>query len=357
MNNINVVTDDDIKKGGILIVDDEPFNVEVLKQTLEGAGYRAVRSTSDSREVAEIYKEFRPDLVLLDIRMPHVDGFQVMEQLKEIENGSYLSILILTAHADDEICVKALNNGAKDFLAKPFQLMEMLSRVKNMLEVRILHNRLNNQNKVLDEKVRERTKELHQTRLSIIHRLGRAGEYRDNETGNHVIRMSHFSAIIAKAAGLSDEHCDLLLQASPMHDIGKIGIADSILLKPGKLTFEEFEIMKTHVVIGGEILSDDNSELISLAQRVALQHHERWDGTGYMNGIKGNNISIEARIVSIADVFDALTSERPYKKAWSVEDAVTEIKSKSGIFFDPDLVKLVDNLIPEFMKIKMQFSD
>ncbi len=355
--NSDDAVNDEIKKANILIVDDEEFNIEVIKQTLEGAGYTSIRHTTDSREVAGIYKEFKPDLVLLDIRMPHLDGFQVMDQLKDIEKDSYLAILVLTAHADDETCVRALNNGAKDFLAKPFQLVEMMSRVKNMIEVRMLHNQVRNQNKILEVRVNERTKELHDTRLSIIRRLGRAAEYRDNETGNHVIRMSRYSAILAREYGMTEQQCDLLLHASPMHDVGKIGIPDSILLKPGKLDVKEFEKMKSHVVIGAEILSGDESDLIRLAWEIALQHHERWDGKGYPNGLKGEEITVAARIVSISDVFDALTSVRPYKKAWPVEETLKEIRDKSGVMFDPKIVELLDKALPEILKIKEQFSD
>lgn len=346
-----------IKRGKILIVDDEEYNTELLKQALQGEGYASIKTTSDAREVVGIYKEFQPDIVLLDIHMPHLSGFEIMEQLKEIEKTTYLSILVLTAHANDETCVRALNNGAKDFLAKPFQLIEMLSRVKNMIEVRLLHNQARDQNKILEAKVKERTLELNETRLSIIQRLGRAAEYRDNETGNHVIRMSRYSKIIAKKHGLDEKRCDLLLNASPMHDVGKIGIPDRILLKPAKLDADEWKIMQTHTNVGSELLSNNTSELISLAQTIAIQHHERWDGTGYPNGLKGTEIALETRIVSISDVFDALTSVRPYKKAWTVEDAVKYINEMSGSMFDSEFVNLFNTTLPDIIKIKENFQD
>jgi putative two-component system response regulator len=341
----------------ILIVDDQAANVKLLSKILESDGYINVVSTTDSREVEGLYKEQGFDLVLLDIRMPYMDGFEVMERLNEIEEDSYVPVLVLTAQNDDETKLKALELGAKDFLTKPFDKNEVLLRIANMLEVRLLHNQVRDQNKVLDQKVKDRTRELNETRLEIIRRLGRAAEFRDNETGLHIIRMSKFSQMMALEAGLGEEQAELMLNASPMHDIGKIGIPDRILLKPGKLDAEEWEIMKTHASIGADILSGHDSDLMNMARVIALTHHEKWDGSGYPMGLSGDDIPIEGRIVAIADVFDALTSERPYKHAWPVEEAVQEIINSSGKHFDPDLVEIFQKVLPTILDIKEQYPE
>jgi putative two-component system response regulator len=341
----------------ILIIDDQPVNVLLLQKLLENKGYTSLHSTTDSRKASQMYSEIHPDLVLLDLNMPHLDGFQVMEQLQELEKESYAPILILTAQNAKEVRLKALKKGAKDYLSKPFDVTEVLCRIQNLLEVRLLHNQVCRQNKVLDQKVRERTEELNQTRLEIIIRLGRAGEYRDNETGMHVVRMSKISTILARKVGMSENECELVLNASPMHDIGKIGIPDNILLKPGKLNPEEWKVMKSHVEIGAEILSGNDSQLIQMARLIALQHHEKWNGNGYPNALKGETISQVARIVTIADVFDALTSERPYKKSWPMENVLSFFNEQSGEHFDPYLVKKFQEILPEILEIKETYPD
>jgi len=341
----------------ILIVDDEPKNVEVIKQVMEMAGYENIRFTCDPREVCGIYKSFWPDLILLDLNMPHMNGFEVMEELKKVEQRDYVPVLVLTAQTDRESRLKALRAGAKDFLLKPFDLVEVIHRIQNMLEVRLIQNKLRNQNFNLEEKVQERTKELYKTQLSIVQRLGRAAEYRDNETGNHVLRMSRVAALLAKHMGFAEKHCELILNAAPMHDVGKIGIPDGILLKPGKHDLEEWGVMRTHAEIGYHILADDPSELMQLAARIALEHHEKWDGSGYPNSLKGEEISIEARITTVSDVFDALTSERPYKRAWSVEDAVKYIEDQKGVSFEPKIVEKFIEVIPDIIRINEQFVD
>ncbi len=345
-----MITEQERLNAKILVVDDQPVNTLLLGKMLKQAGYIQVRSTNDSRQAINAYHEYEPDLVLLDLNMPYMDGFQVMEQLKAIEENSYAPVLVLTAQADEDNQLRALHSGAKDFLGKPFSSAEVLARINNMLEVRLM-------NKNLEKKVKERTVELNDTRLEVIRRLGHAGEYRDNETGYHVIRMSNYSALLGKEIGLDDEKCDLILNASPMHDIGKIGIPDNILLKPEKLDGDEWEIMKTHVTIGGEILSGNDSRLIVMARTLAMEHHENWDGSGYPKGLKGEEISLQGRIIPICDVFDALTSERPYKKAWTVENALAEIKNQSGLKFEPFLVEKFLHILPEVLKIKNAYSD
>jgi putative two-component system response regulator len=356
-NDLDETRNKELLNAKILIVDDEPKNVEVIKQVMEMAGYENIRFTCNPREVCDIYKSFWPDLILLDLNMPHMNGFQVMEELKKVEQRDYVPVLVLTAQTDRESRLKALRAGAKDFLLKPFDLVEVIHRIQNMLEVRLIQNKLRNQNFNLEEKVQERTKELYKTQLSVVQRLGRAAEYRDNETGNHVLRMSRVAALLAKHMSFNNSHCDLILNASPMHDVGKIGIPDGILLKPGKHDVEEWGVMRTHAEIGYHILADDPSELMQLAATIALQHHEKWDGSGYPNGLKGEEISIEARITTISDVFDALTSERPYKIAWSVEDAVKYIEDEKGVSFDPQIVEKFKEVLPEIIFINKQYID
>ena len=342
----------------ILIVDDEQGNIRVLERMLGSAGYHNVTSTTDSRSTPEIYQSIRPDLVLLDIKMPEFSGFDVMEALKSLEHKEgYLPILILTAQLDPETRLKALKAGAKDFVNKPFIMEEMLARINNLLEVRMLHNSMHNEKKFLETKVEKNSHELLQYQVDIIHHLARAAEYRDNETGMHVIRMSKLCERVAQGAGLSDQECYLIRHASPMHDIGKIGIPDHILLKPGKLTREEWAVMKTHSEIGALILSGSESEFLQMAEVIAGTHHERWDGTGYPKGLKGEEIPIASRIVTVCDVFDALTSDRPYKKAWSVEDAVSEMESQRGKLFDPRILDVFLQLLPEVIEISREFAD
>ncbi len=348
---------DQLTGAKILIVDDQVPNVRLLERMLKGAGYREVHGTTEPREVAELYARHHFDLVLLDINMPHLNGFQVMEQLSLIEPDTYVPVLVLTAQSDMETRLHALEAGAKDFLGKPFERLEVLTRIRNMLEVRLMHNQIRDQNRILEDKVRARTAELLDTRLEIIRRLGRAAEYRDNETGLHIIRMSKFSAVLARAAGLVEGACEMILNASPMHDIGKIGIPDRILLKPGKLDQEEWEVMKTHAAIGAEILTGHHSDLMGMAGQIALTHHEKWDGTGYPNGLKGEDIPIEGRIVAVCDVFDALTTERPYKKAWSVPSALSYIEENSGGHFDPALVEAFRKILPQVMEIKERHAE
>lgn len=353
-----MITEKDIKDSRILIVDDEEANVILIEKILELGGYHNFQSTTDSSKAVQLYQQQQSHLILLDLNMPVFDGFDVMQQLTAIEQGEQLpSILVLTAQTDRETRIRALNSGAKDYVHKPFDKVELLSRIRNQLEVKLLHETIQNQNNYLEEKVAERTQELQKTRLEVIHRLGLAAEYRDNETGLHIIRMSKISAELAKAAGLSDYECELILHSSPMHDIGKLGVPDSVLLKPGKLDAEEWEVMKTHTTIGADILSGGDTELLKQAQLIALTHHEKWDGTGYPKGLKGEEIPLEGRIVAIADVFDALTSERPYKKIWSDNTAINYIKEMSGKQFDPELVEIFVSIFPKIQAINERYSE
>jgi putative two-component system response regulator len=352
-----MIMDRQFLQARILIVDDQPANLLLLEKMLKLEGYANLTVLSDPRQVEPAYRQQPFDLILLDLNMPHLDGFQVMARLQQIEQHSYLPILVLTAQSDSATKLRALEAGAKDFVSKPFDRVEVMSRIRNMLEVRLLHNQLCDQNSILEEKVRERTRELHDTRLEVIRRLGRAAEYRDNETGLHIIRMSQFSERLGRMVGMSEEEGDMLLNASPMHDIGKIGIPDRILLKPGKLDPDEWETMKTHAAIGAEILSGHHSPLMEMARVIALTHHEKWDGTGYPNALKGEDIPLVGRITALCDVFDALTTERPYKKAWTVEDATAYIRDNRGKHFDPALVDAFDQILPDVLAIREKFSE
>jgi putative two-component system response regulator len=327
----------DIFAGKLFIVDDEPINVKLLERTLAKAGYQDIESTMDPREVCDRFAEKDHDLILLDLNMPHMDGFAVLKALSE-RFDRLPPVLVLTAQSAQEYRTEALELGAQDYVTKPFERNELLHRVRNLLESRLYRRGLELLNESLEEKVEERTKQLQHTRLQVVRRLGRAAEYRDNETGLHIVRMSKISYLLGQAMGMDSYQCDLLLNASPMHDIGKIGIPDNILLKPGKFEPEEWEIMKQHAQMGADILEGEESDLLSMAREIALTHHEKWDGSGYPNGLKGEEIPLVGRICAIADVFDALTSERPYKKAWSVDNALQLIEENRATHFDPRLV-------------------
>jgi putative two-component system response regulator len=343
-------------KPALLLVDDTPMNLQVATGILR-AHYQALAAT-DGQKALDIVAR-RPDiqLILLDIMMPGMDGYEVCRRLKDNPLTAHIPVIFLTAlnATDDE--KKAFIAGGVDFINKPFQPETLLARVRT-------HVMLHSQQQHLEVLVRQRTseleaktEELEATRLQVIHQLGRAAEYKDDDTGTHVIRMSHFSRLLAESAGLSADHVDLIFKASPMHDIGKLGIPDSILKKPGKLTDEEFEVMKRHPAIGAGIIGAHKSELLECARVVALTHHEKWNGRGYPRGRAGDDIPIEGRIVALADVFDALTSERPYKKAWSVEDTMALIQREAGQHFDPNLVPLLAERVPEFIEIKRRYDD
>ncbi|MCF8017515.1 MAG: two-component system response regulator [Chromatiaceae bacterium] len=334
----------------ILVVDDEPANIDLLVECLKDE-YNVKAATRGERALRIARSGEPPDMILLDIMMPGMDGFEVCQQLKADLSTRHIPIIFITAKIalDDEI--RGLELGAVDYITKPISPPIVQARVHAQLA-------LYDQNRILDIKVREQTAQLHETRLAIIRRLGRAAEYKDNETGLHVIRMSHYAAIIGRAIGMDERNIDLLLNAAPMHDVGKIGIPDSILQKPGKLTPEEWEVMRTHAQIGADITGDaSGSELLEMARVVALTHHEKWDGSGYPNGLAGEQIPQVGRIVAIADVFDALTSVRPYKPAWSVERALELFRDSQGSHFDPDLVPVFFEAMPEILTIRSRYAE
>jgi putative two-component system response regulator len=338
----------------ILAIDDEPTNLKLLEKMLRGEGYGGLVLLDDPTQAVAAYKAHRPGLILLDINMPSMDGYAVMAALKALKDPLLPPIIVLTAQSSQEFMLRAFKAGARDYVTKPFERAELMARVRNLMEAHLALRFTHEQQRVLQEIVRERTTKLNQIRLQVVRRLGRAAEYRDNETGNHILRMSKISALLAERIGWASEDCELMLHASPMHDIGKIGIPDQILLKPGKLTPEEWEIMKTHVDIGADILSDSDTDLLVLGRSIALSHHEKWDGSGYPNGLAGEAIPMEGRIVAMADVFDALTSERPYKKAWPVEAAVDYMQNQAGAHFDPALLAVFMDALPEIMQIRAE---
>lgn len=341
----------------ILIIDDEPANLKLLDKMLSGQGYQNCVFIQDPREALPSYQQQRPDLILLDINMPHLDGYQVMEQLVALSDPLLPPIVILTAQHSKSYLLRALAGGARDFVSKPFDRNELLMRVRNLLDAQLAHRMLHNHKAVLEQMVRERTEALHATRLQVVQRLGMAAEYRDEETGYHILRMSHICALLAKEIGWSEDQCDLILNASPMHDIGKIGIPDAILLKPGRFEPDEWDVMKEHAAIGARLLEGDENDLLRMAREIALTHHEKWDGSGYPNGLSGKAIPLSGRIAALADVFDALTSVRPYKKAWTVEAAVDLIKENSGKHFDPVLVEVFLRELPRIVAIKKEFAE
>ncbi|MEO8293898.1 MAG: HD domain-containing phosphohydrolase [Gemmatimonadota bacterium] len=329
----------DPKVARILIVDDEQGNVDVLTRMLQAAGYSNVRGTTNSTEARPLVQEFDPDLILLDLSMPIMDGFAVLEQLSPLmPDDTYLPILILTGDMRFEARQRALSSGAKDFILKPFDMTEVLLRIENLLETRFLYLLLQEQNQNLEFRVAARTRELEEARVEVLQRLSEAAEYRDDETGQHTRRVASLAVAIGRGMGLDHATLELLRWSSPLHDVGKIGIPDSILLKPGRLTEDEMDVMKTHTTIGARILMGGQSPLIQMAETIALNHHEWWDGTGYPGGVKGDAIPLEARLVAVADVYDALTHARPYRAAWSLEETRVEILSGSGFHFDPVVV-------------------
>lgn len=340
---------EETNKATILIVDDTVENLQLLVELLS-PNYQVQAAKKGSMALKIAQSKTPPDIILLDIMMPELDGYQVCELLKSDPRTRHIPVIFLTAKSQIDDEVKGLQLGAVDYITKPISPPIVEIRVKT-------HLALQNTHRLLEDKVKQRTNELYQTRLKIIQRLGRAAEYKDNETGMHVIRMSKYSRLLASAAGFSEIEAERLMNAAPMHDIGKIGIADDILKKPGRLTPEQFEIMKQHPQIGADIIGDDKDELLSMAKVVALTHHEKWDGSGYPKGLSGEAIPLVGRIVAIADVFDALTSTRPYKTAWPIDKTIALLEDNAGKHFDPNLIPIFINLLPQLLEIKAQYSE
>lgn len=334
----------------ILVVDDSPDNVDVLTGILR-SDYQVRVAINGPLAIKLAEKKPQPELILLDIMMPIMDGYQVCKALKSQPQTRHIPVIFVTSKISAQDELRGLECGAVDYISKPITPGVTLQRVKTQLS-------LYNQQRSLYDKVKEQTEEINRGQLETLSSLGRAAEYKDNETGMHVKRMGYSCYVLAKAFGLSEEESERLRNAAPMHDVGKIGIPDSILLKPGRLTVEEFGVMKQHVDIGVEILgTTSTSMLMQMAIDVAKNHHEKWDGSGYPLGTSGHDIPLVGRISTIADVFDALISERPYKKAWSIEDAVALLKDEKGKHFDPELVDLFLANLPRIIDYKQKFRD
>ena len=351
------MSENTLENARILVVDDEASNLKLMERMLTSQGCEYVTAICDPRDVAGRIENERFDLILLDLNMPHLDGYQVMEQVGKLDVPVLPPIIVLTAQHGKDFLLRALSMGARDYITKPFDRNELIMRVRNQLEAHLAHQFLNAQKEVLENMVRVRTEELWQSRLQVVQRLGRVAEFRDEETGSHIMRMSHICQLMARELGWDEDQCDLVLNASPLHDIGKVGIPDAILLKPGKLDAQEWEVMKTHTNIGARMLEGDDSALIVMARDIAISHHEKWDGSGYPNGLANDEIPVAGRMAAVADVFDALTSERVYKKAWSLEETMAMIRDNSGKHFDPQLVEVLSDNLSEVLEIKDRYRD
>ena len=328
----------------IMVVDDQPANLKLMEEMLGQQGY-SVRSFPRGRLALAAAAQQRPDLILLDINMPAMNGFEVCTRLKADQRLASIPVIFLSALNETEDKVHGFRCGGIDYITKPFQFEEVRARVQMHVEMHRLRQALERQNEQLEKIVRDRTRDLEESRLEILQRLALAAEYRDDSTGQHIQRVGCASAVLAQELGLPDFECRLIGLAAPLHDIGKIGISDYVLLKPGKLTPEEFEIIKTHAMIGGKILSGSRSQILQVAESIALHHHERWDGTGYCAGLAGTSIPLPARIVAVADVFDALTHRRLYKPPWPVRDALAEIERHAGRRYDPAVVSALHQVV------------
>ena len=370
---------EDIRNLSIHIVHDEELNIRVARKYLRSWGFQQVAATTDPHDVLSHFKQTPPDLVLLDVMMPEISGLEILKMLRSRDATRNIPIIILTAHIEDEIKHESLELGANDFLAKPIDPNEMLPRVRNLLSLRAHQKWLEKSSEHLEAEVQRRTVALVKAELQIVNCLARAAEYRDNETGRHIIRVGHYSALIARALGFSDRHVNLIREAAKLHDVGKVGIPDAILLKAGSLdphqidvirrhceiglnviqhiTQEEFLSIRRHAQFGANILEASDSPLLNMAAQIAMTHHEKWDGTGYPFGIAGEEIPIEGRIVAVADVFDALSTSRPYKAAFPLEKCLQIIADGRGTHFEPRVVDAFFAQREQLVAIMLQYVD
>lgn len=326
-----------------LVVDDEEAARDTMARILRAAGYHDITMTGDPREAAGMVAEQEPDLVLLDFHMPEMSGVEVLHALRSgAPPKSLLPVLVLTGDSSREARRDALAAGATDFVTKPLEVDEVLLRIRNLVEMRFLHREIRAQNLLLEERVAARTAELDDAHIETLERLATAAEFRDDETGRHTERVGEVAALLAGALGLPHDEVFLIRRAAPLHDLGKIGIPDTILRKPGPLTESEWVTMKTHTTIGARILSGGRSRIIQLAEEIALSHHEHWNGLGYPRGLAGDAIPLVGRVVMVADVFDALLSNRSYRRAWQADAVLQYIRNHAGQRFDPQVAALCD---------------
>ncbi len=353
----------------IMIVDDTPANLRMLEEMLKGQGYRVVAFPKGESAIKAAFRN-PPDLILLDIRMPEMDGYEVCRQLKTDERLRDIPVIFISALRETLDMVKAFDVGGVDYVAKPFRFEEVQARVETHLQIRRMQKELEKHNLNLQELVREQVREISEAQMAMIFALAKLAESRDDGTGKHLERVQTYCAVLAKQVleaspyelSVDSGFVENIFYASPLHDIGKVGIADSILLKPGKLTDEEFEIMKTHALIGARTLEAvrekyPNNGFINMGIEIARSHNERWDGSGYPDGLSGEKIPLSARIMAIADVYDALRSERSYKPAYSHEESTEIIKKEAGTQFDPELIEIYKSLEGKFAEIGESMTD
>jgi putative two-component system response regulator len=373
------VGDARLKQSKVMIVDDEAINIKILRRLLELEGFTSFVTTSDAPTALSLIRQEQPDIVLLDLMMPYVSGLEILSQIRDDEAICFIPVVILTAVTDRETRVRAVELGATDFLNKPVDASELVPRVRNVLVVKGYQDQLRHHSDDLEAAVRQRTAELENSRRDLIHCLARAAEYRDDDTGQHVLRVGRYTRLIAEALGLPEEQIEMLEQAALLHDIGKIGIPDAVLLKPGRLTEDEFALMqkhpgfgkrilssyssdeeivlKRHAEVGAHILEVGSSRLLDLARTIALTHHERWDGTGYPLGLKGTDIPLVGRITAVADVFDALSSRRTYKKAFPLDECFQIMQDSRGTHFDPKVLDAFLSVRDKVVNVQLHFAD
>jgi response regulator RpfG family c-di-GMP phosphodiesterase len=341
----------------VLIVDDNQPNLLVYKAVVRNLSDCNPITFASSSEALAWSQGNEPDVLIVDFNMPPPNGLEFIRRFRAMPGKSDIPILMITADTDKALRYKALESGATDFLTKPIDAIELSARTKNMLELRRSRRDLESRAGWLAGEVRKATGQIVAREKETIWRLARVAEFRDIATGMHIVRMAQYCKVIARAAGLSTDEQEMLLMAAPMHDIGKVAIPDSILLKPGKLTDTEAATMRQHTIIGHKILQDSSSQLLRAAAEIALSHHERWDGRGYPYGLSREQIPVVGRICALSDVFDALTSVRPYKPAWSIDDSVAEIRRGTGSQFDPGLVAAFESAMPEILRLNREYSD
>jgi putative two-component system response regulator len=368
-----------IKQSKVMIVDDEPLNIKILRRLLELEGFSQFVTTTESPTALSLIRQEQPDLVLLDLMMPYVSGLDILAEVRADESISYIPIVILTAVTDRDTRIKAVELGATDFLNKPVDASELLPRVRNVLTVKGVQDQLRNYNHDLELAVRQQTAELEKSHRDLVRCLAQAAEYRDDDTGHHVLRVGRYARLIGESLGFDERTLDTLEQAALLHDIGKIGIPDEVLLKPGTLTEDEFAVMqkhanfgkriltrctpdeeqsiRRHAEVGAHILEVGTSQLLDMARVIAISHHERWDGAGYPLGLKGEDIPLVGRIVAVADVFDALSSRRCYKEPFPIDKCFNIMREQRGAQFDPNVIAAFFAAREKIIFIQLQYAD